>query len=166
MVIVSSIRKHVSQMTEVEVGFLKSELEKIPNWRTSLYTEKRLRERGGHERIPMETISCGEIIEFHRKDNDNRVLIRGTKRYHKDVPCIVYSINTGDVVTVYWNRWNDDHRTINMSRYDEALDVFGYFPNANAFQQKLTNYQHLYERASVKESLLQKMATVVNNKRL
>lgn len=121
-----SIRKHVSQMSLEEVNYCLN-LVQGTEWITTDHVEERLKEKGGDLGLLFETIGYGDLVEFHRRNGSNRLLFRGTRAVHNYVPCVVVAPGNSRVITVFWNHVLDNHRTIDMSRYNEELDIISLF---------------------------------------
>lgn len=118
----SSIRKHISQMMSWEEDFCMDQV-RNKEWIFSGHVMVRIEERGGTVADILETIGYGELIEYHKRNNKSRLLLRGRKAIHNWVPCVVVELSSKKIITVYWNHVKDHHRTIDMSRYNNLLDV-------------------------------------------
>jgi hypothetical protein len=119
----SSIRKHLSQMSKSEIGHLFKTLGSVNNWRFSKHALERMDERGAVRDNIVNIALGGELIEYHLKDNRSRVLMRSNAVFHNYVACVVFELKTSRVITVYWNHKDDYHRTINMKAYSGDLDI-------------------------------------------
>lgn len=135
-------KKHISQMTKLDIEIIQ---EHIRNLR-SLYASKHVIEKIKYDNLfftsdmvveVIENIDEQHIIEYNitrfRGRNDSRVLLRSDKVYPVSIIdkgvvycnlCFVLSLDSGELVTVYWNDCNDNHQTINYERYDEQLVVY------------------------------------------
>ena len=75
----------------------------------------------------MRCIMFGQIIEYNTTDTDKRVLLRSTQTISHEGKlvnqCIVVSLISFRVVTSFLNYVDDNHETINLTRYDEHLEV-------------------------------------------
>lgn len=122
----TSLRKHAEQMTRDERLFF---LQQVFNkeWIMGKHVRDRIQERGGTEATVLETINYGELIEYHQKDGHSRLLLRSDRPIYKWTACVVIEILSSRVITIYWNHERDDHRTIDMSIYDEDLDIISLF---------------------------------------
>ena len=71
-------------------------------------------------------IKNGKIIEFHVKDDNKRILVRGNcaenGRYNI---CVVLDIDNNRVVTAYDNLVNDKHYTLDYSKYISFVNICG-----------------------------------------
>lgn len=77
------------------------------------------------------------IIEYNTNGKDRRILIRDNSIHTVDFLdskgnfickenanlCFVISINSGRIITVYWNIHGDNHDTIDWRRYDAQLKI-------------------------------------------
>lgn len=79
-----------------------------------------------------EVLSDCTIIEFNHKPNDCRVLVRCNHPTHYYVEddneidytlCVVISLVSGNVISCYCNRSEDNHNTTDWDRYDSGLDI-------------------------------------------
>ena len=119
-----SVRKHYSQMNKDESLFLFQEALKVHNWELDGHIKKKMNERGMiHKEEVVDILRFGELIEFHLRNGKSRILVRGSRTYYNFVPCAVFELKTGKIITLYWNKEDDNHRTIDMSRYNAELDV-------------------------------------------
>lgn len=121
----SSIRKHITQMTKQEVDFLWKELYsvKAEDWKVTSHLMKRINERGGNFEDILSIIYNGTIIEYHLRSGKSRILLRGKKSFGGSVICAVFEPKTRNVITLYWNSDKDNHSTIDMTPYIAELDV-------------------------------------------
>jgi hypothetical protein len=82
------------------------------------------KKRGVNPNDAKETVIQGKIIEFHDrivngKVIDKRVLIRSSKIYKKNKHlCVVYSLWFKKIITAYYNHYNDNHQTLDLSQYN------------------------------------------------
>lgn len=122
------MKKHISQMSPSEIDLLENKR------RCLLYSNRPFRyskhfldnayKRGISKRDAKETVIQGEIIEFHDrcvngKIIDKRVLIRSKKIYKKCYHlCVVYSLWYKSLITAYYNDKNDHHPTLDYTNYN------------------------------------------------
>ena len=81
----------------------------------------------------METIRGGlfDIIEYNRVKDDIRLVISSYKTYTvnidgKETTCIMnicISVKHNKIITLWYNDILDDHKTINMERYNKDLEI-------------------------------------------
>lgn len=87
------------------------------------YSLMRMRKRHISVQSIYSVLKRGKLVEFHYKDGDFRVLVRGTHAYYNNVVCVVYSILTKEVITVFCNSVVDRHSTLDYSLYNKHLDI-------------------------------------------
>lgn len=119
----SSIKKHVRHMTKAEMNYLISKARTAQDVKVTKYTKERLKQRGGTKEDILHVLRNGYLIEYHKKDGKNRVLLRGVKRFLNDVLCVVFELDTNQIITVYWNRYDDNHYTLNESAYNRYVNI-------------------------------------------
>lgn len=133
-------KKHVKQMTRKEQWYLREQIKNLPNIR---FTKHAL---NNDVDVTMKQIKntikeYNYIIEYNETTDtygkiDRRVLVRSSRVYKVDFHkidgsvikgnanlCFVISIDTGDIITTYYNFINDEHKTIDMRRYDKTLKI-------------------------------------------
>lgn len=76
-----------------------------------------------------------DIIEYnyvqYSNYRDNRVVVKSWDSYNvnvegKDTECnmiFVLSVTNNQIVTLWYNRVDDNHKTLNMSRYNKDIEV-------------------------------------------
>lgn len=141
-------KKHQLQMTDQEIKYLKALIKKInPNslkYTYHLYKKTQMQPEKFMSIIKSIISSDieSEIIEFNitpqENGNDYRVLLRSKKiefvnmkntltgeiTQEKCNLCIVLSLKTNKVVTMYWNKKNDNHiKTMNWERYNKEINI-------------------------------------------
>lgn len=121
-----SIRKHYSHMMPEELLFF-TNFVKDKEWIFNHHVQKRIKERGGLNADILEVLQTGQLIEYHQRNGASRLLFRGERIIHKWVPCVVVELLSRKVITVYWNHKDDHHRTIDMEKYEEELDILNLF---------------------------------------
>lgn len=135
-------KKHVSMMSKAEINYLSNRVCLLQN-KWSLTEHVRFNGRLFHlahiEELMKEDLRLS-LIEFNEKTTygvkSRRVLLRsqfavptllqinGISEWMFSNLCLVMDIDTGDIITMYWNRVSDNHSTINMERYDQTLNIF------------------------------------------
>lgn len=121
----ASYRKHYTQFTFGEKEFLWRQLFNVGfnDWKATNHLLDAMFERGAKLNDVVNTIINGHIVEYHQKNGDNRILLRGTKHFLGDVLCVVFQPEDRKIITAYWNSKDDKHDTINMSAYIGSLDI-------------------------------------------
>ena len=133
-------KKHVKQMTRKEQWYLREQIKNLPNIK---FTKHALNNNVDVtiEQIKNTIKEYNYIIEYNETTDtygkiDRRVLVRSSRVYKVDFHkidgsvikgnanlCFVISIDTGDIITTYYNFINDEHKTIDMRRYDKTLKI-------------------------------------------
>jgi hypothetical protein len=119
-----SIKKHVRQMSNAEINYLIGKVRSAKEISTTDYSFERIKQRGGSLADIKHVLLTGYIVEYHKRDADShRVLVRGTKRYGNDVMCAVLDMRTNLIITVYYNRHDDHHSTLNDAAYNKHINI-------------------------------------------
>lgn len=133
-------KKHVKQMTRKEQWYLREQIKNLPNIK---FTKHALNNDVDVtiEQIKNTIKEYNYIIEYNETTDtygkiNRRVLVRSSRVYKVDFHkidgsvikgnanlCFVISIDTGDIITAYYNFINDEHKTIDMRRYDKTLKI-------------------------------------------
>lgn len=136
------VKKHYTQMTAQETNFLQAKIQCI---KSCLRISSHLKDKanGITDGSIYKVLNSGnfEIIEYNEAQKiditDHRILIRDNQSYLTDFYnfmegvtrkelcniCAVISLDTGLIVTAYFNRRNDNHRTIDQNRYNRNLQI-------------------------------------------
>ena len=120
------LKKHVNQMNELESEFLKRQFRKVNKWEWKLCPHAV--ERKAYWRISEEAYQSifrpdTELIEFHRKDGRNRILMRGKLAHSGKNICVVFCPDTKEVVTMWTNRTDYHHPNLILENYNAKVDV-------------------------------------------
>lgn len=133
-------KKHVKQMTRKEQWYLREQIKNLPNIK---FTKHALNNNVDVtiEQIKNTIKEYNYIVEYNETTDtygkiDRRVLVRSSRVYKVDFHkidgsvikgnanlCFVISIDTGNIITTYYNFINDEHKTIDMRRYDKTLKI-------------------------------------------
>ena len=133
-------KKHVKQMTRKEQWYLREQIKNLSNIK---FTKHALNNNVDVtiEQIKNTIKEYNYIIEYNETTDtygkiNRRVLVRSSRVYKVDFHkiddsvikgnanlCFVISIDTGDIITAYYNFINDEHKTIDMRRYDKTLKI-------------------------------------------
>lgn len=126
-------RKHWSQLSEQESERINTRLASIKEWEITSHTFDRLREKGINATVKdiVSVIGNASIIEYkidynaRVNRNEERVVLRANDvvndYYNLNV---VYSLTTNKVITVWINRIDDLHSTLDWSIYNSEMKVF------------------------------------------
>lgn len=135
---VNQQKKHYTQMSKEELTFLKSQIQNIKDIKPSWHLENKASIEYKMEdvfKVVTDLDLENRIIEFNTTPSrgaiDKRVLLRSKEVYSVDINgkqtncnlCFVISIKTHELITVYYNEYNDSHNTIDWKRYDENLKI-------------------------------------------
>ena len=132
----NQVKKHMSQMSSEEIDYMKDKLRNL-----NITLSRHLKEKEDTFYMvdfqnEMKDLNNLNIIEYNEtltrnKFLDYRVLLRTNNTYEVNVDgrkeicqlCFVVSIKTGKIVTAYWNKSNDVHKSLNLSRYDKNIKI-------------------------------------------
>lgn len=144
----NQIKKHYTQMNDKEKEIINKKIKEINDIKLSNHVIDYLKDNyfdfGNNDfkkyilnYLKRNNELKNDIIEFNKTINkyngiDYRVLIRMNDDFYvrcKDNIirmcnlCCVINLNDFKLVTMYFNRKSDKHKTLDYSRYDEALDI-------------------------------------------
>lgn len=108
-------RKHRKQMTVAEITAVESSVRAVPAWRSQPYYIMRCQTRKIARIAVFRAIAYGRVIEAK---SDGRAVMRGT-----DGTCVVVSVPTRTVITVWHNDPTDNHYTLDLSAYTWYTDL-------------------------------------------
>lgn len=126
---------HASQISEETLDTIRFRLRQTiqrKGWRLSYHLQKKDNLTFSPEIIQY-VIDTGDVIEYNetprRDKTSRRILLRNLCDKHKvntnigvteSNLCVVIDIDNGNVVTAYWNAANDNHKTIDMHKYESV----------------------------------------------
>ena len=128
------VKKLYTQMTSEEIEKCYVAINNIANkyWKISKHLKEKSTVSWSLKDI-METIRGGlfDIIEYNRVKDDIRLVISSYKTYTvnidgKETTCIMnicISVKHNKIITLWYNDILDDHKTINMERYNKDLEI-------------------------------------------
>ena len=128
------VKKLYTQMTPEEIERCYVAINNVANkyWKISSHLKEKSTVSWSLKDI-MDTIRGGafDIIEYNRVRDDIRVVISSYKTYSveidgKETTCIMnicISVKHNKIITLWYNDILDDHKTINMNRYNKDLEV-------------------------------------------
>ena len=114
------IRKYYLDFKTQEERILNTYLNK--NYKLTNYTIFRKKDRIITSDEIQRAIHNCKIIEFHYKDS-NRILVRGNKNENGYNICAVLNLDDSTIVTVYYNKINDNHCTLNTCNYSAYVNI-------------------------------------------
>lgn len=123
-------------MTEQEVHLLKEKVRQYYRWEKlhlSHHAKERMRKRRIYKKQIRKTLENYNVIEYHEKDfekrgkhfTDKRVVVRSKNFFghkHRQV-VVVYSLTRNVVITVWDCDINDKHETLDMTIYNEDMQI-------------------------------------------
>jgi hypothetical protein len=105
-------------MTPVELKVIHKRLKEIlPRIKYGKHALERMQEKG----VKLPRYFKGKVIEFNRHNGDARALLRD-----EDGICIVVSLRYAEIITVYKNDKDDNHKTLDPIQYNRNLVVEGW----------------------------------------
>lgn len=119
-------RKHSSQMNKSEKQIIRDFVSNGKKYNYTKHAELRKSEKNIADIEVARCISYNDIIEFHFVDDSKRVLLRGKNTENGYHVCVVVDLDTHDIITVYKNRNNDNHFTLDESEYDKSYNLLDY----------------------------------------
>lgn len=127
------MRKHSSQFKKSEKESLMKRLRSIDKWSISTHALKRIREKGidaTYNDIASTVHDCMIFeykIDYNRFTNrcEERIGVRSNSITNKNFNLnVIYSLTNKKVITVWLNRINDNHATLDKTLYDANLKIF------------------------------------------
>lgn len=112
-------KKHFSQMSPRERQAVTAYVSKLPVKTIRSHYVDRATERSFTAQEVRDAITTGDVIEVHNDiPGDLRALVRDDKG-----TCVVISLVSGEVITVFYNHPTDTHDTIDMGKYRWQVDL-------------------------------------------
>ena len=121
-------RKHFTQFSADESGFIHGFIRK--RVQPLVHGSAHFYDRAGDRHITLadaaETLRTGSVIEIHNDRGEWRALVRS-----RIGTCVVVSLESNLVLTVYYNNPTDNHETLNHSLYQggKAIDAVAVIKN-------------------------------------
>ena len=124
---IKSYKRHITQMSRKEEKYIRKLIDSKEVYRFS----KHLMEKSEERKIKLGTILWGikggyDVIEYHRKGSSHRALIRSKQIIKGNQVCVSVDLFSGDIITAYENKVDDNHRTVDWSSYNIKSDVITY----------------------------------------
>ena len=116
------MRKHISQFNADEMafahGFIRRHADSVKS--AAAHFTDRATERVFTLADAQAAIAEGRVVEIHNERKEWRALVRDRKG-----TCVVFSLETWDVITVYYNNPSDGHFTLDKGLYasGKMMDV-------------------------------------------
>jgi hypothetical protein len=116
-------RKHRSQMSQEEILFAETLVHGITEWNFAVdHIMDRMAEKNIKKQDAVNTLRYGSVIEVNDK---GRVVMRLMKGMMKGT-CVVVSIHDRVLVTAWFNKGSDNHKTLNKSEYTWNVNTIEY----------------------------------------
>ena len=112
-------RKHRSQMSYEEISFVETLIHSMQGWtiESALIHASKKGRTFTREQV-IEALQRGQVIEVN---SFGRVLMRSNKG-----TCVVASLRGALAITVWFNRPNDNHKTLRREEYQWRVNVIEY----------------------------------------
>ena len=131
VIVMSEIKKHYKQMNFAEVFMSQFIIQSVDKrmWKFSYHAIDKIDALNidMNKKDIVEMIYESDIIEYKIKKYFNRaregLAIRNRYNYKGYNICMYICITTKTIVTVWLNRKNDHHRTLNLNRYSDNLKI-------------------------------------------
>jgi hypothetical protein len=122
-------KKHYSQMTELEKDFLMRQFYKVPKqeWKFTSYSLSRFEQRKIDPVHFLTLWNNPDLIEYHKKDGTNRILLRSRIQKDEYEVCAVFDLTNKVIVTVWLNWMNNQHQNLVIEAYNPRVDILAEF---------------------------------------
>lgn len=117
------MRKHRQQMTIEEIASIETHVRKLNCEAVSQHAIERMGQKAVNARELANCLKYGEVFEAHNDTGEWRVLLRFAFGKPKVAVCAVFSIERGEVITVWKNVGQNAHRAIDMAQYPAGFNV-------------------------------------------
>lgn len=116
------MRKHLEQMTEKEVSFLKGKvIQRLlsRDIEASVHFNERLIEKKVDPKSIANIADGFDVIEFEKQGHSNKVVLRTKHCKFSDLVIVIILGRTNFIKTVWLNRADDLHETLDLSNYTD-----------------------------------------------
>ncbi|AYP68765.1 hypothetical protein BpsS36_00059 [Bacillus phage vB_BpsS-36] len=122
---ITGIKKHVSQMTELESDFLMRKFYQIDktSWSFTPYCQERFNERNIKPEHFLTLWSTPDLIEYHQHKDTHRILLRSRRAQDEKQVCAVFDLTNKVIVTVWTNWINNHHDNLVIEAYNKRVDI-------------------------------------------
>jgi hypothetical protein len=115
-------RKHRFQMSDQEIARIERHVHAIPSWSNVEHALHRMVEKGVTPEQVLRTLECGYVVEVHNNIADDiRCVFRRNSGWNSI--CVCVSLTKKYVVTVWKNKVDDNHSTLNPRKYQWKADL-------------------------------------------
>lgn len=112
------MKRHRFQMTAEETQAIESHVRSLNVREMVSHASERCAQKGVKAEDAVRALTCGQAIEIHNEvPGDVRVVMRWTPTGNQNSACVVVSLVQRRIITVWPNRWNDNHSTLDRSQY-------------------------------------------------
>lgn len=116
-------RKHRSQMSAEEIKYAETLVHSITEWNFAVdHVMDRMAEKKIKKQDAVNTLKYGDVIEVNDK---GRLVMRLMKGMMKGT-CVVVSVHDRVLVTAWFNKGSDNHKTLDKSEYTWKVNVIEY----------------------------------------
>jgi hypothetical protein len=115
--------KHGKHISPVEREFLAGKIGNGEKWNYSSHVFDKVIERGTKQNDIFAAFNDYAIVEYHTKANEPRILIRDNVNVGGQNICLILAPISRTIITAYFNDANDNHRTLDMTKYTKKIDV-------------------------------------------
>lgn len=113
-------RKHRIEMSKTEIVFAETLVRSINEWNFATdHAMERMEQKGVAKQDVLNTLKYGEVIEVN---SYGRVVLRLTLK-GKGACIVVVGLRDRALVTTWFNRATDNHKTLNVSEYGWKVNV-------------------------------------------
>jgi hypothetical protein len=106
------MRIHYTTLAKGTARKLTKQARQGDTWQLNSHAVRMLRQRNIQIDDVKETIRTGSLVEYNTDFGTRHILLRGESGV-----CVVVDLDLKEVATVYANRPEDNHKTLNLSRY-------------------------------------------------
>lgn len=112
------MKRHRFQMTAEETQAIESRVRSLNVRDMVSHAAGRCAQKNVDPADAVKALTCGQAIEIHNdKPGDVRVVMRWTPTGKQNSACVVVSLVYRHIVTVWPNRWDDNHNTLKRWMY-------------------------------------------------
>lgn len=112
------MKRHRFQMTQVETEAIEAHVRGLNVADMVSHAAERCAQKHVDPADAVKALTCSQAIEIHNDSpGDVRVVMRWTPTGKQNSACVVVSLVRRCIITVWPNRWNDNHSTLDRSLY-------------------------------------------------
>ena len=122
------MKKHYKQMNKAEKIFLREKVNAVDKWNFAGHALRAMSERNITKEEVIDAIDKYAIVEFNDNNSEARILIRGHGVFGDCNICCVTAPKLKTIITVYFNHILDEHYTLDITKYNEKMDIYKMYP--------------------------------------